>query len=69
MNAPAYLSTQFAYDVRLGLGRTEQKQLPPSYLYDELGSALFEAITLDTGIRTDAGRCAPAETPRNRNHG
>lgn len=46
MNAPAYLSTQFAYDVRLGLGRTEQKQLPPSYLYDELGSALFEAITL-----------------------
>lgn len=54
MNAPAYQFnqlnqfTQFAQDVRNGLGTSdhEQKQLPPSYLYDELGSALFEAITL-----------------------
>jgi L-histidine N-alpha-methyltransferase len=46
MNAPAYHLTQFAYDVREGLGTAEQKQLPPSYLYDEVGSALFEAITL-----------------------
>ena len=46
MNAPAYHLTQFAYDVREGLGTAGQKQLPPSYLYDELGSALFEAITL-----------------------
>jgi len=30
--------------VRLGLGRKEQKELPCMYLYDELGSALFEAI-------------------------
>ncbi|HYI95972.1 MAG TPA: L-histidine N(alpha)-methyltransferase, partial [Bryobacteraceae bacterium] len=46
MNAPAYHLTQFAYDVRDGLGRLGQKQLPPSYLYDELGSTLFEAITM-----------------------
>ena len=46
MNAPAYHLTQFACDVRRGLGSPGQKVLPPSYLYDELGSALFEAITL-----------------------
>ena len=46
MNAPACNLTQFAYDVRHGLGRPGQKQLPPSYLYDELGSILFEAITM-----------------------
>lgn len=45
MNALASQLSQFAYDVRCGLGRPGQKQLPPSYLYDELGSALFEAIT------------------------
>ena len=33
----------FAEDVRLGLGRTP-KQLQPRYLYDALGSQLFEAI-------------------------
>ena len=46
MNAPAHHLTQFAYDVQSGLGGPGQKHLPPSYLYDELGSALFEAITL-----------------------
>ena len=34
---------QLAEDVRRGLGRS-QKQLPPRYLYDALGSQLFEAI-------------------------
>src|SRR6185437_10182470 len=33
-----------AADVRDGLNRTGQKELPSKYLYDELGSALFEAI-------------------------
>jgi L-histidine N-alpha-methyltransferase len=46
MNAPAYHLTQFAYDVHEGLGNVVQKHLPPSYLYDEVGSALFEVITL-----------------------
>ena len=43
--APPYHLTQFACDVRCGLGRSGQKELPASHLYDELGSALFEAIT------------------------
>ena len=34
----------FAEDVRAGLG-THPMSLPPKYFYDELGSALFEAIT------------------------
>lgn len=36
---------QFLTEVVSGLTRTDQKQLPCSYLYDDLGSALFEAIT------------------------
>jgi dimethylhistidine N-methyltransferase len=35
----------FASDVAEGLAR-EQKTIPASWLYDEVGSALFEAITL-----------------------
>ncbi len=35
----------FAEDVRAGL-TAQPKTLPPKYFYDELGSALFEAITL-----------------------
>ncbi len=44
MYAPAW-DNEFARDVRAGLTRTEQKTLPCSYLYDDVGSALFEAIT------------------------
>ena len=36
--------TEFAFDVRSGLGRA-RKALPSKYLYDVLGSALFDAIT------------------------
>jgi dimethylhistidine N-methyltransferase len=39
------LINDFARDVRAGLTRSEQKTLPCKYLYDEIGSALFEAIT------------------------
>ena len=35
----------FLRDVRAGLCRDGQKTLPPKYLYDELGSLLFDAIT------------------------
>ncbi len=41
--APESLS-EFASDVRAGL-RKPQKELHSKYLYDQLGSALFEAIT------------------------
>jgi dimethylhistidine N-methyltransferase len=35
----------FAEDVRDGLGRSGQKELPSKYLYDDVGSALFEVIS------------------------
>ena len=39
-------SSAFAADVRDGLTRRGQKELASKYLYDELGSKLFEAISL-----------------------
>ena len=36
---------EFASDVREGLDRTGQKELPSKYLYDDVGSALFEVIS------------------------
>jgi L-histidine N-alpha-methyltransferase len=36
----------FAADVRAGLTQHDQKELPSKYLYDAVGSALFEAITM-----------------------
>jgi L-histidine Nalpha-methyltransferase len=44
MYAPAF-DNQFATDVRAGLTRVQQKTLPCRYFYDDVGSALFEAIT------------------------
>jgi dimethylhistidine N-methyltransferase len=38
-------AAQFARDVREGLSKP-QKELPSKYLYDEVGTALFDAITL-----------------------
>ena len=42
----AVLASEFEIDVRDGLKRAGQKKLPSKYFYDDLGSALFEAITL-----------------------
>ncbi len=39
------MNSEFAHDVCAGL-RKRQKELPSKYLYDELGSALFDAITV-----------------------
>src|SRR5882757_11499618 len=41
-----YSQSNFAGDVRAGLLRPGQKELPSKYLYDEVGSALFEVITV-----------------------
>ncbi|HKY31751.1 MAG TPA: L-histidine N(alpha)-methyltransferase [Candidatus Polarisedimenticolia bacterium] len=35
-----------AHDVRRGLGRKTGKEIPSRWLYDDVGSALFEAISL-----------------------
>lgn len=45
MNTARALDSLFAREVRAGLTRPEQKTLPCRYFYDNVGSALFEAIT------------------------
>jgi L-histidine N-alpha-methyltransferase len=42
---PSNAAYEFAADVRTGLMRTGQKELPSKYLYDNVGSALFEVIS------------------------
>ena len=42
---PSSVSYEFAADVRAGLTRIGQKELPSKYLYDDVGSALFEVIS------------------------
>lgn len=37
-------ASQFAADICAGLGKKGQKELPSKYLYDAVGSALFEVI-------------------------
>ena len=39
-------SNDFAADVRAGLEMRGQKELPSKYLYDDVGSALFEVISV-----------------------
>lgn len=41
-----YSIADFAGEVQSGLTQGGQKELPSKYLYDEVGSALFEVITL-----------------------
>jgi len=43
LTAPQH-DASFVFEVRAGLTRPDQKELPSKYLYDEVGSALFEAI-------------------------
>jgi L-histidine N-alpha-methyltransferase len=43
--ASATTVSEFAADVRAGLGGSGLKTLPPKWFYDDVGSALFEAIT------------------------
>ncbi len=43
--ATALPDPDFVHEVCAGLSRPGQKELPSKYLYDTLGSALFEAIT------------------------
>jgi len=42
---PKGAAYEFAADVRDGLTRPGQKELPSKYLYDDVGSALFEVIS------------------------
>lgn len=40
------ITAEFSSDVMVGLGNPGQKELPSKYLYDEVGSALFDVICL-----------------------
>jgi L-histidine Nalpha-methyltransferase len=42
---PTNVGYDFAAEVRTGLTRAGQKELPSKYLYDDVGSALFEVIS------------------------
>jgi dimethylhistidine N-methyltransferase len=42
---PTSAAYEFASDVRAGLTRRGQKELPSKYFYDDVGSALFEVIS------------------------
>lgn len=42
---PSNVGYEFATEVRAGLTRAGQKELPSKYLYDDVGSALFEVIS------------------------
>jgi len=42
---PTNVGYEFAAEVRAGLTRAGQKELPSKYLYDDVGSALFEVIS------------------------
>jgi L-histidine N-alpha-methyltransferase len=42
----ATLTAEFSSDVVIGLGNAGQKELPSKYLYDEVGSGLFDVICL-----------------------
>ncbi len=43
--AAGFATDGFVSDVRAGLTRPGQKELPSKYLYDDVGSALFEVIS------------------------
>ena len=56
--SPPRVNPDFAQAVADGLTRKGQKTLPPSWFYDEVGSALFETITVlpEYGVtRAEAG--------------
>ena len=56
----------FAADVRDGLTKPIQKELPSKYLYDTIGSKLFEAICElpEYGLtRADSRLGSPAANP------
>jgi len=46
IDSVAEQTLNFAREVREGLSRSGQKELPSKYLYDKVGTALFEAITM-----------------------
>jgi dimethylhistidine N-methyltransferase len=72
LSAASNVDAQFAADVRGGLTGAGQKWIPSTYLYDAVGSALFDVITLlpeygltraDTRVIARCARELPALVP------
>src|SRR5271163_3898307 len=67
--APSLLASQalaeFSSDVIVGLGQPGQKELPSKYLYDEVGSALFDVICLlpEYGLSRAGARLLKRHSP------
>jgi L-histidine N-alpha-methyltransferase len=57
--------SEFAADVLTGLAQAGQKELSPRWFYDELGSALFDSITLlpEYGLTRAEARLLKAHSP------
>jgi L-histidine Nalpha-methyltransferase len=57
--------SEFAADVLAGLSHSGQKELSPRWFYDELGSALFDAITVlpEYGLTRAEARLLRAHAP------
>ena len=55
---PTWHVSEFAAEARAGLTKSGQRELPSKYLYDEVGSALFEAISVlpEYGLTRADGR-------------
>jgi dimethylhistidine N-methyltransferase len=70
MLAQAGIGSEFAREVRAGLCREGQKELPCRYFYDEVGSALFEAITRlpEYGLTRADARLVRQHAPELVNH-
>jgi hypothetical protein len=54
---------EFAADVRAGLTRSGQKELLSKYLYDDVGSALFEVISVFASGLTRPTNCCSVTGP------
>src|SRR5271163_3454463 len=67
--APSLLASQalaeFSSDVVVGLSQPGQKELPSKYLYDEVGSALFDVICLlpEYGLSRACARLLKRHSP------
>ncbi len=46
VSAPSHALSEFCSDVVMGLAHPGQKELPSKYLYDSVGSALFDVICM-----------------------
>lgn len=64
-SASPSVESGFARDVREGLLKPERKELPCRYFYDDVGSALFDAITLlpEYGLTRADARLIRAHAP------